>query len=153
MKKTLLFSFILITILSAFLFFPSSLQAQINKKIDTLRNPSRTPCIITGCSGQICADREVSTTCEVKPEYACYQQARCERQADGQCGWTQTPEFQKCLNQKTIDDGSILTPTPLPTCPPVPTCPQNSKIPCKIPDMPKDCVMPMRASESISRDI
>jgi len=37
------------------------------------------------------------TTCEMKPEYACYQNATCERQGDGKCGWTQTPDLTKCL--------------------------------------------------------
>lgn len=55
------------------------------------------PCIKTGCSGIICADEELMSTCEYKPEYACYQDARCERQGDGACGWTETPELQACL--------------------------------------------------------
>jgi hypothetical protein len=54
-------------------------------------------CKRTGCSGQICADRDMFTTCEWRPEYACYQQATCERQADGSCGFTQTPALQACL--------------------------------------------------------
>lgn len=56
-------------------------------------------CITTGCSGTICAEpgQEVMTTCEMKPEYACYKTAVCERQADGSCGWTQTPDLQTCL--------------------------------------------------------
>lgn len=56
-------------------------------------------CIATGCSGQICAEEEVITTCEFLPEYACYKTARCERQSDGQCGWTSTPELVRCLDQ------------------------------------------------------
>lgn len=56
------------------------------------------PCFVGGCSGQICSDREgVISTCEWREEYACYQSAACERQADGQCGWTQTPELNACL--------------------------------------------------------
>lgn len=55
------------------------------------------PCQVTGCSGQICADQDVITTCEARKEYACYETATCERQADGQCGWTETPELQACL--------------------------------------------------------
>jgi hypothetical protein len=37
------------------------------------------------------------TTCEFRPEYACYRDATCERQADGTCGWTETPELTACL--------------------------------------------------------
>jgi Domain of unknown function (DUF6748) len=57
-------------------------------------------CIKTGCSNQICADHDVITTCEYRPEYACYEKARCERQADGNCGFTRTPELTSCLAGK-----------------------------------------------------
>ncbi len=56
-------------------------------------------CVITGCSGQVCAEGEVATTCEFRSEYACYKQySRCERQTDGQCGWTNVPELSRCLS-------------------------------------------------------
>ena len=54
-------------------------------------------CIVSGCSGQICSDQEMVSTCEYRAEYACYQTARCERQASGQCGWTQTAALAACL--------------------------------------------------------
>lgn len=54
-------------------------------------------CFRTGCSGQVCADEDVVTTCEWRDEYACYAEATCERQADGACGWTETPELAACL--------------------------------------------------------
>ena len=54
-------------------------------------------CVKTGCSGQICADDHRISTCEFRPEYACYATARCERQASGSCGWTQTPALTSCL--------------------------------------------------------
>ena len=56
-------------------------------------------CIITGCSSQICADDEVITTCEYLPEYACYNTTICEKQSNGECGWTVTNELQNCLLQ------------------------------------------------------
>ena len=66
--------------------------------------PTSTPvsggCVIGGCSGQLCVqegDPAVST-CEYRAEYACYSGAVCERQASGQCGWTQTPELLACLD-------------------------------------------------------
>jgi hypothetical protein len=40
---------------------------------------------------------DLATTCEFKPEYACYRTARCERQPSGVCAFTQTPELQACL--------------------------------------------------------
>lgn len=58
---------------------------------------ARDGCVVTGCSGQICAAAEVITTCLFLPEYACYRSAICERQADGACGWTPTDEFNECL--------------------------------------------------------
>ena len=54
-------------------------------------------CIRTGCSGQICSDSDVITTCEWRDEYGCYADATCERQRNGACGWTQTPELTACL--------------------------------------------------------
>jgi hypothetical protein len=57
-------------------------------------------CIKTGCSGQVCADRDVITTCIYRAEYACYQQAKCERQTDGRCGFTMTTELRACLRNK-----------------------------------------------------
>ncbi len=61
------------------------------------QNPK--PCFKTGCSKQVCADEEVITTCEFKQEYECYQRAKCERQASGQCGFTDTPELRRCLRR------------------------------------------------------
>lgn len=59
--------------------------------------PSQANCHATGCSGQICSDNDVITTCEYRPEYACYKSAQCSRQADGNCGWTWTAELEACL--------------------------------------------------------
>ncbi|HET6892503.1 MAG TPA: DUF6748 domain-containing protein [Pyrinomonadaceae bacterium] len=64
------------------------------------RNPTSKACFKTGCSNQVCADENVITTCEWRPEYACYQKARCERQSNGKCGFTRTPELIACLEQK-----------------------------------------------------
>ncbi len=58
-------------------------------------------CKVTGCSGEICSDEDVITTCEFRPEYACYRAARCERQADGRCDWAQTQELMSCLGGLT----------------------------------------------------
>jgi hypothetical protein len=56
-------------------------------------------CVKGGCSGTVCeeAGNDTVTTCEFKPEYACYQTATCERQADGKCGWTQSDALTQCL--------------------------------------------------------
>jgi hypothetical protein len=57
------------------------------------------PCLKTGCSGQICSDKEVISTCEYKTEYECYKKATCERQANGDCGFTPTAELNACLKR------------------------------------------------------
>jgi len=71
----------------------------------TLTPPPPTPpvstgdCYVGGCSGQICSEEpDAVSTCEYREEYACYKSARCERQADGVCGWTTTPELLACLS-------------------------------------------------------
>jgi hypothetical protein len=62
-------------------------------------NNQNKPCFKTGCSSQVCADEAVMTTCEWREEYACYRTAKCERQANGQCGFTDTPELRRCLRR------------------------------------------------------
>lgn len=56
-------------------------------------------CIISGCSGEICADEPMFSACILIPELVCYESTICERQANGYCGWTQTPELTSCLNE------------------------------------------------------
>jgi hypothetical protein len=61
-----------------------------------LQNPD---CYIGGCASQICSDQPgVVSTCEWQDSYACYASATCERQGDGLCGWTETPELTSCLD-------------------------------------------------------
>jgi hypothetical protein len=63
-------------------------------------------CYVGGCSAQICSDqKDVVSNCEFKNEYACYKTATCERQTNGQCGWTQTPALVSCL--KNSPNGTI----------------------------------------------
>ena len=56
-------------------------------------------CVRGGCSGTLCSEpgNDMVSTCEWKPEYACYQKAECKRQAGGACGWTKTPELDACV--------------------------------------------------------
>jgi eight-cysteine-cluster-containing protein len=55
-------------------------------------------CFATGCSGQVCANEPIITTCEFLPKYQCYKSALCQRQANGRCGWTVTDELRACLD-------------------------------------------------------
>jgi len=57
----------------------------------------RKPCRPTGCSGEICSDKDIASICIWKPEFECYQAAECKRQANGKCGWTQTQELEECI--------------------------------------------------------
>jgi hypothetical protein len=79
-------------------------------KLSDGKSPTPTPaptkpvagagCVIGGCSSQLCVDAgkgDVATTCEWTEAYACYQTAQCEKQATGQCGWTETKELNQCL--------------------------------------------------------
>lgn len=67
-------------------------------KLPVLKNT----CKPGGCSGELCTEAgttdPIMSTCIYRPEYACYKSARCERQASGKCGWTQTPELQSCIS-------------------------------------------------------
>ncbi len=63
-------------------------------------------CVVSGCSGQICAEEEMVSTCEYRPEYTCYKTASCERQQDGSCGWTQTAVLTFCLQASVLTKGN-----------------------------------------------
>ena len=70
-------------------------------------------CEAGGCSGTACSEpgKQVITTCEYKAEYACYQSARCERQSDGQCRWTQSADLVACLANPPPAAGPATTQT------------------------------------------
>lgn len=74
----------------------------VNKPVNANKNTISPECKISGCSGQLCVNTDspdIITTCEYRPEYACYKTARCEKQSDGNCGWTQAPELLSCISQ------------------------------------------------------
>ncbi|MDO8619733.1 MAG: Gmad2 immunoglobulin-like domain-containing protein, partial [bacterium] len=60
--------------------------------------PAVKACVVSGCSGQICGEEEMMSSCEFKEAYACYKTARCERQTTGTCGWTETAGLKACLD-------------------------------------------------------
>jgi len=95
---TLVIIFSVAVIIGAFI--PASVLAPISIVPTLTPDTPISPiaqCIVTGCSSQVCADQDVITTCEFRPEFDCYRAAQCERQADNQCGWTMTSELQACL--------------------------------------------------------
>ena len=70
-------------------------------------------CVVTGCSGHVCAEDHVMTTCEWQPQYACYRSARCGRfGAGGTCAWEDTPELRACLDETAGDPGGPVLFTP-----------------------------------------
>jgi len=54
-------------------------------------------CVVSGCLGEICDDRNRISSCEASNFAHCYKTAECKRQADGKCGWTQTTELDTCI--------------------------------------------------------
>jgi len=64
-----------------------------------LKDAPAAACVKTGCSGQLCAEGDMMSTCEFRPEYACYSKpgVKCERQTDGKCGWTLPQAAKTCL--------------------------------------------------------
>jgi hypothetical protein len=58
-------------------------------------------CMRAGCSDHLCVEEgmDIASTCEWRPVYECYQQATCERQENGQCGFTPTHELVECLER------------------------------------------------------
>jgi hypothetical protein len=67
--------------------------------------PPAQSCVRTGCHDQQCVDASfnlpalniVPEECPWQAEFACYQQAKCEVQVTGQCGFTQTSELASCV--------------------------------------------------------
>jgi len=57
---------------------------------------SNADCVISGCSGEVCARREAITVCTYRPEYACYRFAECAC-LGGHCAWSETPDFIQCV--------------------------------------------------------
>jgi uncharacterized alpha/beta hydrolase family protein len=109
MKKTLFILFILIIVAvsaGAYFYLIKNNNSIVQPNTDAgIEKSHIKPCIITGCSGQVCSDEEVVTTCEFLPEYGCYTEAVCERQASGDCGWTTTKEFESCaVEQNKINE-------------------------------------------------
>lgn len=73
-------------------------------------------CAPGGCSGETCSNAPGGTAsvCVFRPEFACYQQATCAAQADGLCGWTQTPALQQCITAAQTTQPTIVSASGLP---------------------------------------
>jgi hypothetical protein len=63
-------------------------------------------CRLAGCQQEECVEAstpDTSLICTMEYRYTCYRTvpSRCERQANGQCGWSMTPELENCLAKIT----------------------------------------------------
>jgi Cys-rich repeat protein len=76
---------------------PSIIGACFGPCVDPAMCAVPTPCVVSGCNGEICGPTPMYSTCEARPGYGCFWNATCEPQADGQCGWTQTEDLTLCL--------------------------------------------------------
>ncbi len=74
-------------------------EIRVSVRFPVTPQTSGNTCFVTGCSNQVCADEQTVTDCAFREEYICYQKAKCERQQNGQCGWTETRELVQCLSQ------------------------------------------------------
>ncbi len=86
-------------------------EKQIATSTDILvpAEPQASDCVIGGCSAQLCGERgdDLMSMCIYSPEYACYKKySACERQADGKCGWTPTPQLQRCIAHPPATDNN-----------------------------------------------
>lgn len=93
--------------------------------------PPKLNCVVGGCNKEICTsadEKPAVSICIFKPEFICYQKARCEVQPTGKCGWTQTQELTACIaNAKTaVED--VIPPPPPPTPIPPPPRPAATEI-------------------------
>lgn len=117
MSQNTFFAFIALVVLGVgFFFLLQEAPPEENSMLPAPQTPEINPppqtggggetvsngCYRGGCSGQLCSDKAgsegLATTCEWREEYACYRTARCERQINGKCGWTQTTELTSCVD-------------------------------------------------------
>ncbi len=109
-NKKLLIAVILVGFLILLFLFFKGVFGNRRKSIEKIPNnaeniddqaDAKAECVRAGCSGELCVKAEIAdqiaTTCEYKAEYGCYQNATCELQENGDCGFTQTQELLNCL--------------------------------------------------------
>lgn len=67
---------------------------------------SQSDCIVGGCSGELCVDKkggDIASPCIWSEAFACVKYSTCARQQDGKCGWTETKEYQSCLEKAKVN--------------------------------------------------
>lgn len=101
-NKKLIFLIVLFTTLFIILGLALGFIILPSLKLPIVRSPDVGDpdiCRVTGCSSQVCASEDVITTCEYRPEFACYRSAQCEIQLTGECGWTMDNVLRQCLEE------------------------------------------------------
>jgi len=61
-------------------------------------------CKVGGCNSEICqdsAEEDAVSICIYHPNFDCYKKARCEKQSDGRCAWTQSESLVQCLENNS----------------------------------------------------
>lgn len=84
-----------------------AMELKLPVKFKTATSTATLTCKPTGCSKELCSDKEMTSICIYKPEFDCYRQATCGAQANGQCGWTETPALKACLEKARKEKGMI----------------------------------------------
>lgn len=74
---------------------------EFNTKRLTVDNYRASNCTRQGCGSHLCANTTVFSTCNLRPEDACYASAECVAQGDGHCGFTQTETLSSCIATHT----------------------------------------------------
>lgn len=92
MFTTNIYIWVIVTFLIIFLLY----DYLFNNKSNIPSNQNK--CVKTGCSGQICSNVPVMSTCEWKCEDACVRGAKCEN-VDGSCQWEVDDNIKKCLEK------------------------------------------------------
>lgn len=55
-------------------------------------------CFKTGCSGQLCSDIPITTTCDAKCTDYCFRNAQCKR-INGACSFAINSDLQSCIDK------------------------------------------------------
>ena len=81
---------------------------------DGTEPPAPAECVVSGCSGEICADQPIDSICIFDPWMKCMTLTTCGPQAGGGCGWEDNGEFLSCLEEALEKGGDGQTPIPSP---------------------------------------
>lgn len=99
---------VLAIIITALLIYKFSSNSSTAPPVATISPPITQPsptekCVLAGCNSELCLEeseaRDRMTACVFSKQYGCLRNAKCERQTNGECGFTQTAELKDCLDK------------------------------------------------------